>query len=267
MSADHFHNTVYYTSEFEKDPRSKLIEIHSEEQAEDYSCSPAVITDILKTLGHQVTQQDIIEEVRAEIAQTYPGDANMTIEKMGTPPKIMQKVLAAHGVEFEVKESVVDLSDAVKRQSLEFLNEKLDAGCVIICPIQTIPYYNEQRNIQNDGHYVIVCGKTQINGVDNFVVVDPMFHYYQRLSNERGIHRARMGDSTTINTIKMEPEVLYDTVETRDIEYAPAQLEGFDIDPKKYGLRVINADLFIKNWRDVSAEGEKFNQYGIAIKI
>lgn len=222
------------------------------------------------------------------------------------PPEILQYLLETHGVDFEIKESVGEITDESCKEARAYLDEKLKEGCVVICPVQTIPDYGKDRDIDADGHYLIVCGKTAINGHDYYTVIDPMFHYYQRLSNENSLYGVHMGEAAPEGTRKTAPEIEYyiansndpkseiisreatdtdesegidDTegeeetdvelayTETRDLPYTPEQLKSFGIDPKTYGKRFVSAEQFVKRWEDVSGFGEKYNQYGIAVKI
>ena len=275
MNEIDFPTSEHYSNEFAKDKEAVFINIKSEEQTEDGNCGPAVVTDVLKTLGKEVIQQSLTREAEARLAElNKPG-----IAEIGTPPEILQYLLETHGADFVIKDSVDEITEESREQAKAYLDEKLKEGCVVICSVQTIPNYKEERDIEADGHYVIVCGKTMINGKSNYIVVDPMFHYYQRLSNENSLYTVHMGEDAPEGTSKTELEIEYNipdandpeaevpNTETRDVVYTEEQLESFGIYPKMYGVRFVSADRFVENWKDVSSFGEEYNQYGIAVKI
>ncbi|GIW69888.1 MAG: hypothetical protein KatS3mg101_0635 [Patescibacteria group bacterium] len=257
----------YYENEFEKDPEAVFIDVHSEEQEVTYGCGPAVLTDILKTLNYSVTQNEILEEARKGV-EIIPGkDPALTIEKIGTPTQVMKDILERHGVSIDVKESVSEINEETKEEAEKYLDKTLESGKVIICPVQTIPDYGYQRNINEDGHYVIVCGKVTISGRKYYITVDPMFHRYQRASNEGSVYSFHMGDSLREGMPKSTPYRRTDTVDTRNLRYTDEELKSFVIDPSKYGLRFVVASHFIEYWKDVSGFGDFYNFYGITVKI
>lgn len=65
--SNEFETSKYYDNVFERDSDAVFIKVHSEEQELESSCGPAVITDVLKTLGKNVTQLEIIEDVDNEL--------------------------------------------------------------------------------------------------------------------------------------------------------------------------------------------------------
>lgn len=262
-----FRNTESYEQKFEKDPGATLIELHSEEQEDDFSCGPTIITDILKTLGEDVDQKSIIEEAHSRIMQLPEYKERMTIAELGTPPNVIEAILHDHNVQYEVKPSVKEKTPEADAQALMFLDQKLQQGKVIICPIQSIPEYQEKRDITENGHYVLVCGKVKMNGRTFYITVDPTFHYYQRLSNEESVYTMHKEGRAAPGTPKTKDVYEPDSVETRDFPYAGEQLATFGIDPKKYGYRFMEDTHFIRSWKDISEFGEEYNLYGIAIEI
>ncbi|MBI2414530.1 C39 family peptidase [candidate division WWE3 bacterium] len=262
-----FETSNHFINSLEKDSNSIFIEVHSEEQEKSYSCGPAVLCDVLKTLGKDVNQIKIINEVIDDIKSIRPKEERRSLAGLVTPPEVIEGILTKYNVETYIKDSVENPTEQTNRKSEAFLDEMLENGYVVICPVQTIPNYGHERDVNEDGHYLIVCGKVMINGKKHFIVVDPMFHYYQRLSNENSVYGMHMGKDINEETPKTEAELMYDSVETRDIDYTPEQLAEFGINPKGYGIRFVNASNFMRNWKDVSGFGKPFNQYGIAVKI
>jgi hypothetical protein len=259
-----FETSDFYAKEFEKDPNRVFIEINSQEQEKSYSCGPAIIKNIFDTVGIETTQPEIINEARKYIHEYRlesddPKDHKKSMAALGTPPEVMEKLLENHGVAIEVKQSVAEINDVTLKEAEEFLNKKLEEGKVIITAIQTIPKYKHERDINEDGHYVTVCGRVTINDKKYFITVDPMFHYYQRISNEGGLPEWHKGEPFT--------EKAYDTNSTREIEYSEDELNSFNIDPKRYGLRLVQVENFMRNWKDVEGLGEESNLYGIAVEV
>lgn len=231
--SNEFETSKYYDNVFERDSDAVFIKVHSEEQELESSCGPAVITDVLKTLGKNVTQLEIIEDVDNELKKMQKKKVPDTVEELGTPPSVMLEILSTHNVEFEVKPSDETVTKESTARSELFLDTKLKEGKVVITPIQTIPNYKEKRNLDNDGHYIIVCGSVELKGAKYYITVDPLFHYYQRLSNENSLYGVHYADEKPNAIKKVEPETEYDTVETRDAEYTQEQLDSFSIDPKR----------------------------------
>ncbi len=273
---ENFPISNYYEEQFKKDSSAVLHEVHSEEQESSYSCGPAVLTDVLKTLGKSIDQLEIMNEVRKEIRAIRPPESKQSLSDLGTPPEVLQKILSNHGVNFEIKESDQEINQENSILSEQYLDQKLNEGYIVITAVQTIPTlrplkeeesYKDLRNISEDGHYLIVCGVVTIDGKKSYITVDPMFHYYQRASNEGWVYGMHKGDNVDENTPKTAPETEYESVETRTIPYTEEELKKFDIDPSMYGLRLISAGNFMRNWKDVSGFGKPFNHYGIAVKV
>lgn len=262
-----YETTRIYESAFDKDPKSLLVEMHSEEQKEPASCGAAVITDVLKTLGHDVTQKEIINEVRKGLRQMRPEGSDLSVAYLGTPPELMEGILANHEIHYTVKKHSPVFDGETQEEGGKFLDEMLASGHVIICPIQTIPNHGEARNINNDGHYVIVCGSVEKDGKKFYVTIDPMFHYYQRLSNEGSLYSVHMGDMAPEGLRKTSTQDPRSFTETRDKTYTDQQLSEFPIDPKQYGYRLIERGHFLQNWRDISGFGQQFNLYGVAVEM
>jgi len=301
---DNFPLSTSYVAKVEKDPGLIYIDIGvSEEQETASTCGPAVLTDVLKTLGHEVSQRGIMTEVDDELQEMWH-DPQRTLDKMGTPQIILEKVLTNHKVPFEVHPPVEEVTPESLASSEQWLDERLKDGNIVIVSVQSFPNRGQKRNVEEDGHYLIVCGVATIDGVKKYITVDPMLHYYQRASNEGWLRTMHNEGDINESTTKLGKEIEYvrketgevvaetidqveegeddseeDTggdeetrdviVETRDIEYSEEDLAKFGINPKLYGLRLMNATNLMHNWYDVSdmKEGEIYHHYAIAIKV